>query len=127
MGTAWYKSKPGDINRDLVDALKTAVEVGYTHIDAAQAYGNEEEGGIALKELNVPRDKLWITTKLTGPPNCLDPVGSLKTSLSKMGLSHVDLYLIHFPFWDDKGEGSIEECWKGMEACQKQGLRCVMR
>lgn len=121
MGTAWYKSAPGDINRKLVTAIKDAIQVGYTHLDAAQVYNNEEEGGIALKESNVSRSSLWITTKLS-QQNFKDPIGALKESLRKLGLDQVDLYLIHTPFSDDKHQGSLEDCWAGMEQCQRQGL-----
>lgn len=122
IGTAWYKSAPGEVNRDLVDAIKLAVSVGYNSIDAAQVYNNETECGIALKELNTSRDKLWITTKLNGFPTCLDPVKALKESLTKLQLEHVDLYLIHFPFWDGKEGATLEKCWQGMELCKEQGL-----
>lgn len=126
IGTAWYKSKPGDVDRACVDAIKQALDVGYVLIDAAQVYNTEEELGIALKEHTISRDKLWITTKLCGPPgpaNTNDVVGSLRTSLKKMNLEYVDLFLIHWPFWDHQGQGKLEDVWQEMEKCKELGLR----
>lgn len=126
IGTAWYKSKPGDIDRACVDAIKQALDTGYTLIDAAQVYNTEEELGVALQEHKIARDDVWITTKLCGPPgpsNMNDVVGSLLTSLEKMKLEYVDLFLIHWPFWDHQGKAKLEDVWSGMEECKNLGLR----
>ncbi|CCE82179.1 Piso0_001890 [Millerozyma farinosa CBS 7064] len=77
-------------------AVKAALEVGYRHIDTAQAYGNEEVIGKAIRDSGIPRDQIFITTKLW----CTDhtkPELALRTSLEKLGLDHVDLYLMHWP------------------------------
>ncbi|CCG82172.1 putative Ketoreductase [Taphrina deformans PYCC 5710] len=123
IGTAWYKAKPGAINRDLVEALKSAVRVGYRHLDNAEVYENEEECGVALDELGdaVGREDLWITTKLK-PAAGKDVVGALRTSLGKLRLGYVDAYLIHTPIDDFKGLVRLEDLWAGMEECRRLGL-----
>jgi diketogulonate reductase-like aldo/keto reductase len=64
-GTAWSKSSPdAPLDRALVDSIKSALSIGYRHIDCAEVYGNETEVGIAIKESGVPRDELFITTKV---------------------------------------------------------------
>jgi len=70
--------------------------------------------GIALKETNVPRDQLFITTKVFSGVG--DPVKALKVSLGKLGLEYVDLYLIHAPFNVD-----VENAWRALEDLRDQG------
>lgn len=72
-----------------MDAVKLAISLGYTHLDCAQSYKTEPEVGIAIKESGVPREKLFITTKVF--QNINDISGALKASLKKLGLDHVDL------------------------------------
>ncbi|KAG9217600.1 hypothetical protein CCMSSC00406_0010117 [Pleurotus cornucopiae] len=75
----------------------TALQSGYRHIDVAQIYGTEEALGKAIRESGVPREELFITTKL--PPSHHTRVAeSFQESLDNLGLDYVDLYLIHFPF-----------------------------
>ncbi|KAF8993512.1 NADP-dependent oxidoreductase domain-containing protein [Cyathus striatus] len=79
------------------DAVKTALKVGYRHIDGAWIYGNEEEVGQAIKESSVPRKDIWITSKLWNSfhtPEDVEPI--LDESLKKLGTDYVDLYLIHW-------------------------------
>ena len=119
IGTAWSsKGGSSDVDRSLVDAIKTALKLGYRHIDNAEVYGNESACGVALTESDVPRDSLWITTKVW---NLADPVSVLKSSLSKLKLDYVDLYLIHRPF-PLEGDGEMERCWKAMEECRSAGM-----
>jgi diketogulonate reductase-like aldo/keto reductase len=78
------------------------------------AYGTEEELGAALQEVDVPRDQLFITTKVL--KNVKDPENALKTSLKKLKVDYVDLYLIHAPF-----DVEIEKAWKSLENLRDQG------
>ena len=78
------------------------------------AYGTEEELGVALKEANVPREECFLTTKILS--NTADPEKALKTSLRKLQIDYVDLYLIHAPFKVD-----IEKTWKSLEILRDQG------
>lgn len=121
VGTAWYKAKPGDLNRELIDSIKTAISVGYTHFDNAEVYNNEEEMGEAVAESKTPREKLYITTKVL--PGIADIPGALKTSLKKLQTDYVDLYLIHsHNFAGKEGKPSLKEAWKKMEDLKDQGL-----
>ena len=80
------------------ESVKMALEVGFRHIDTAQIYGNEEQVGQAIKDSNIPREELFITTKVwNNKLNKTDFVDSVKTSLEKLQLDYVDLLLIHWP------------------------------
>src|ERR1700755_3613717 len=130
-------------NRKTRNAVKTAVEVGFRHLDAAERYRNEAEVGAALKELfaagTVRREDLFVTTKLWNNnhrPERVKP--ALQASLDRLGLDAVDLYLVHTPFafqpGDDQdprdGSGnvvyddgvSLEDTWTAMEAVVDEGL-----
>lgn len=79
-------------------SVKLALQLGYRHIDTAQIYGNEAEVGRAIKDSGVPRDELFITTKVWNDKLNADGfIPSVKESLSKLGLDQVDLLLIHWP------------------------------
>ncbi|TEB22781.1 hypothetical protein FA13DRAFT_1695011 [Coprinellus micaceus] len=94
------------------DAVKTALNAGYRHIDGAWIYGNEAEVGEALKESGVPREDIWITSKLWNDfhaPEDIEPV--LDESLSRLGTDYLDLYLIHWPVAFKKGKIPREVDW----------------
>ncbi|MGI9002123.1 MAG: aldo/keto reductase [Pseudonocardia sp.] len=79
-------------------AVTTALQVGYRHVDTASAYQNEREVGAALARSEVPRDELFVTTKLWNADQGYDAtLAAFDASLSRLGLDHVDLYLIHWP------------------------------
>ncbi|ORY56452.1 alpha-keto ester reductase-like protein [Leucosporidium creatinivorum] len=119
VGTAWY-GRSG-IDEELVTAVSTALKAGYTHLDNAEAYGNEESVGEALKRANIPREKLFITTKVGS--GLKDIRQAFKSSLSKLGVSYVDLYLIHWPYDLGKdGYPTHEEAWKILEELKDEGL-----
>jgi diketogulonate reductase-like aldo/keto reductase len=90
-----------------VNAVRWALELGYCHIDTAQAYGNEQSVGRALRDSGLPRDAVFITTKFA--PSNRDPVAAVEQSLRQLGVDYVDLYLIHWP------EGGPTWAWPGME------------
>ena len=104
---------------DTAEAVTTALEAGYRHIDTAQMYGNEAEVGEAIAKSDIPRDQLWITTKCNNSNHGYDDAQSaLDESLQKMGLDHVDLYLIHWPL---PGKDLYVDTWKGFEQAQSDG------
>ena len=96
-----------------VNSVRWALELGYRHIDTAQAYGNEESVGRALKGSGVPRDEVFITTKFW--PGAQDPVVEAERSLRRLGVDFVDLYLIHWP------QGGPTWAWGGMERAHEKG------
>lgn len=125
------------------EVVKTAVEVGFRHLDAAERYRNEAEVGAALKELfasgTVRREELFVTTKLWNNnhrPERVKP--ALRASLGRLGLDAVDLYLVHTPFAFQPGDDqdprdihgavvyddgvTLEETWAAMEALVEDGL-----
>lgn len=77
-------------------AVLAALELGYRHIDTAAVYDNEESVGIALRKSGLPREQVFITTKLWNQHHD-NPAAALDQSLRRLGLDYVDLYLIHFP------------------------------
>lgn len=81
--------------KECVNAVRWALEAGYRHIDTAQAYGNEESVGRALRESGIPREEIFITTKFQ--PTREHPAAEIEASLRRLGVEQVDLYLIHWP------------------------------
>jgi diketogulonate reductase-like aldo/keto reductase len=103
---------------ECVNAVRWALELGYRHIDTAQAYGNEESVGQALRESGVARDEVFVTTKFN--PTLQDPVAEAEASLRRLGLDHVDLYIVHSP------RGGPTWAWRGMEgACERGHARSI--
>lgn len=97
-----------------VDAVRAALEAGYRHIDTAQAYENESSVGRGIRESGISRDELFLTTKFF--PEHTDPVAEAERSLERLGVDHVDLYLIHWP------QGGPTWAWPGMERAHERGL-----
>lgn len=96
-----------------VNAVRWALELGYRHIDTAQAYGNEESVGRGLRESGIARDQVFVTTKFF--PGSEDPVAEAERSLKRLGVDYVDLYIIHWP------QGGPTWAWPGMERAHQQG------
>jgi diketogulonate reductase-like aldo/keto reductase len=95
------------------NAVRWALELGYRHIDTAQAYGNEESVGRALRDSGVPREEVFLTTKFY--PARRDPEAEARHSLERLGVDYVDLYIIHWP------QGGPTWAWPGMEAAKASG------
>src|SRR6201982_2243069 len=100
-------------DRECVDAVRWALELGYRHIDTAQAYGNEESVGQGLRESGVARDEVFVTTKFY--PGNSDPAGEAARSLERLGIDYVDLYIVHWP------QGGPTWAWPGMERARELG------
>jgi 2,5-diketo-D-gluconate reductase A len=98
---------------ECVNAVRWALELGYRHIDTARAYGNEESVGRGLRESGVPRDEVFITTKFY--PGHRNPAAEAEQSLKRLGVDHVDLYIIHWP------QGGPTWAWPGMERARELG------
>jgi len=96
------------------NAVRWALELGYRHIDTAQAYGNEASVGRALRESGIPREQVFITTKFH--PGHDDPLDEARRSLERLGIDRLDLYIVHWP------QGGPTWAWPGMEAAQAAGL-----
>jgi diketogulonate reductase-like aldo/keto reductase len=99
---------------DAVNSVRWALELGYRHIDTAQAYGNEASVGRALHDSGVDRGEVFITTKFY--PGHKDPVAELEQSLRRLRVDQVDLYLVHWP-----QRGPLW-AWPGMEQARERGL-----
>lgn len=103
---------PAECERCVVDAIQT----GYSHIDTAASYRNEEAVGRGIKQSGVAREKLFITTKLWIQSNGYEgTIKAFENSLKRLQLDYIDLYLIHQPFGDVYGE------WRAMEELYQQG------
>ena len=98
---------------ECVNAVRSALELGYRHIDTAQAYGNEQSVGQGLRESGVRRDEVFITTKFYPAPR--DPVAEAERSLERLGVDYLDLYIIHSP------AGGPTWAWPGMERARESG------
>lgn len=89
IGLGTWQSSRGQVR----DAVKVALQKGYRHIDTALAYGNEEEVGQGIKDSGVPREEIWVTTKLDNIWHHRVEEG-ISTSLKSLGMDYVDLYLV---------------------------------
>lgn len=98
------------------EAVKTALSLGIRHIDTAVAYFNEQEVGQAVKDSGIPREEIWITSKMWLQDFAYeDAKKSIDTSLKRLGTDYMDLYLIHQPY------GKVDEAWRAMEEAKKAG------
>jgi diketogulonate reductase-like aldo/keto reductase len=93
VGFGVYQLRPGRTTRE---AVLTALEAGYRHIDTATIYRNEADVGAAIREFGIPRSDVWVTTKLSNADHGA-PLDALRTSLDRLGMDYVDLWLMHWP------------------------------
>ncbi|WP_053703281.1 aldo/keto reductase [Streptomyces sp. WM6368] len=114
LGFGVYQIPPDRTEQAVADALAA----GYRLLDTAAAYGNEEAVGRAIHAAGIPRGELFVTTKLwvQDAPAQDNTRRALETSLTRLGLDHVDLYLMHQPYGDVYGQ------WRAMEAANREGL-----
>ncbi|KAJ1974182.1 hypothetical protein H4R34_004812 [Dimargaris verticillata] len=133
IGLETYLTKPGDVDRIIAEAWN----VGYRHFDCAAYYGNEATIGNAIKNAQLPRNQLWLTSKLWNTEHAPDRVGpACDQTLRDLQCQYLDLYLMHFPlaFVHGKGpiprdaHGNVEledvpiiDTWRAMEALVDQG------
>jgi len=112
-------------NEDARKAVKTAIGVGYRHIDTAAVYGNEEGVGLGIKDSGIKREDLFLTTKVWNSERGYEKtLKAFDASLRKLSVDYVDLYLIHWPnpkdFRDDWLSHTLGT-WKAMERIYKEG------
>lgn len=103
-----------------IDAIVSALEVGYRLIDTAVNYGNETEVGAAISRSGVARDQIVVCSKIPGRDHGYDAtIRSTRESLDRLGLDHLDLHLIH---WPNPGEGRYVEAWRALVDLQRDGV-----
>ncbi|MEB2490304.1 aldo/keto reductase [Peribacillus frigoritolerans] len=114
LGFGVFKVKNGN---ETVESVKKAVEVGYRAIDTAAIYENEEGVGQAIRECGVPREELFITSKVWNTEQGYDTtLKAFEDSLNRLGMEYLDLYLIHWP-----GKDKYLETWRALEKLYKDG------
>jgi diketogulonate reductase-like aldo/keto reductase len=107
MGLGVFRSPAGDVTRS---AVHLALQAGYRHIDTAKIYANEQDVGRAIAESDVPREEIFVTTKLANADQGYDStLRAIDESLNKLQMDYVDLYLEHWP-----AEGKRLESWRAM-------------
>lgn len=104
------------VGDETYNAVRTALALGYRHIDTAAAYFNEADVGRAIRDSGIPREEIFVTSKLWLQDYGYEPAKKgIETSLKNLGLGYIDLYLIHQPY------GDVPGTWKAMEEAKKEG------
>jgi diketogulonate reductase-like aldo/keto reductase len=115
LGLGTYRSPAG---AEVEHAVDHAIRVGYRHIDTASLYGNEESIGAAIRASGVPREELFVTTKLWNDDQGRESAKrALGRSLKLLGFEYVDLYLVHWPIRE-----KLADTWQGMQDLLASGL-----
>jgi len=112
LGLGTWQAKEGEA----YEAVRTALDLGYRHIDTARAYGNEEEVGRAVADSGIDRSEIFVTTKLPSE-EVGDAPRIIDESLAKLGLDHVDLWLVHWP----PNNEARPDVWADVVAAQQAG------
>ncbi|PNR93670.1 glyoxal reductase [Petrotoga sp. 9PWA.NaAc.5.4] len=113
LGYGTYKAH----DNELIEGIKYALSIGYRLIDTAEMYENEEEVGKAIRESRIPREELFITSKVWNTNQGYEStLRSFENSLKRLGVDYLDLYLIHWPV-----RGKYIETWKALEKIYKEG------
>ncbi|MBS4204417.1 aldo/keto reductase [Lederbergia citrea] len=103
---------------EVINSVLHAIEAGYRSIDTAAGYRNETGVGTAIKQSGIPREELFITTKLANPDQGYEStLRAFEDSRRKLDLEYIDLYLIHWP-----GKDKFQETWKAFEKLHKEGF-----
>ena len=114
LGLGVWQSEDG---KEVIEAVKAALSLGYRHIDTAAAYKNEEGVGRAISESEVPRSEIFVTSKLWNDDQGYDStLKAFDKSMKKLGLETLDLYLIHWPV-----EGKYKDTWRAFEKLYADG------
>ena len=115
VGLGTWKSEPGSAT---YNAVLDSIKAGYRHIDTARAYDNESDVGRAVKDSDIDRSELFITTKLWNKDQGYDAaIEACEKSLTRLGCDYIDLYLIHWPLKDKRNES-----WKAFIELKDKGL-----
>ncbi|MFC4767593.1 aldo/keto reductase [Effusibacillus consociatus] len=115
LGLGVYKSSEGE---EVKGAVKAAIEAGYRSIDTAAFYNNEAGVGTAIKECGIPREEIFVTTKVWNTQQGYEStLEAFEESRKKLDLEYIDLYLIHWPV-----QGKYKETWKALEKLYKEGM-----
>lgn len=127
IGFGTWQTPDGDV---AVSSVRHAIEAGYRHIDTAQAYGNEESVGQAIKQSGVKREELFITTKLANGKHGYDStMAAFEESMKKLDLEYLDLFLIHWPnpkAFRDRWQKVNAETWSAFEELyQAKRIRAI--
>lgn len=113
-GLGVYKVEEGDT---VIDAVSSALDVGYRLIDTAGFYDNEEGVGQAIRESGIPREEIFVTSKVWNDKQGYEStLKAYDESLEKLGLDYLDLYLIHWPV-----SGKFKDTWRAMEKINQEG------
>ncbi|SDK48686.1 aldo/keto reductase [Sediminibacillus albus] len=114
VGLGVYKVEEGN---DVYQAVKSALEIGYRHIDTASFYQNEEGVGKAIKDSGIPREEIFVTTKVwNDEQGFAEALEAFNRSLTKLGTDYIDLYLIHWPV-----PGKYKDTWRALEKIYDEG------
>src|SRR3990167_10096746 len=122
LGLGTWKSKEGS---EVENSVIWALEAGYRLIDTAKIYGNEEGVGRAIKDSGIPREEIFVTTKLWNTDQGYESaLLAIDESLKKLGMSYVDLYLVHWPTASADEKTSLnkrQDTWRAMEEIYRSG------
>lgn len=122
VGFGTYKIQEG---QECIDAVKFALKHNYRHIDTAAVYENEKSVGIAIRESNIPREELFITTKVWNTERGYEKtLKAFEASMKRLGLEYLDLYLIHWPANTKQfsnAAGLNAETWRALETLYLNG------
>ncbi|MGN8644738.1 aldo/keto reductase [Gracilibacillus sp. HCP3S3_G5_1] len=114
IGLGVYKAEPGD---EVYHAVRSALDLGYRHIDTASLYANEEGVGQAIIDSGIPREEIFVTTKVWNDEQGYEQTkAAFKHSLERLQMDYVDLYLVHWPV-----PGKFKETYKALEEIYREG------